>query len=395
MTNAGKRNLVVERRSERGNIAVLAAVVLAVLVGVTALVLDASYMYNERNRMFAAADAAAKSAALEHRLAPDANLQLFAEYETTAHGYPPAPGTTITVNNPPNSGAYAGSANYVEVILSKSNNTFLGNILGIASLTPSARAVAGTSSPMNCFTALGDMHVNQAAIQADGCGVAVGGNLYGDHTLARIYGTPTPDVSVTGSCIGYCSNMGHLVTGAPKPLDPLYGQYTPPSSGACVPVPAGMTSIPPRCYTSIPSSVTTLQSGTFVVTGQVDIGNLTGNGVLLYLTGGGYLSSQKTNKSLTISAQTSGPYAGLAIWQDASDTLTWDGKNNFTVRITGAVYMPGADFDYKNSVNIVQTGCTVWVVNDWVMKNGNGNADVSGCGSTFPSAPFLGTSLAE
>ena len=59
---------------ERGSIVLLTALSMVVLLGMVALAVDGSYLYTELNRMSAAADAAAKSAALERRLSAGAKI---------------------------------------------------------------------------------------------------------------------------------------------------------------------------------------------------------------------------------------------------------------------------------------------------------------------------------
>lgn len=384
-------------KSERGQVVVLTAVVLAVLVGVTALVLDGSFMYNERNRLFAAADAAAKAAAMEYHLAPDANLQAYAEYEVSSHGFTPGAGTTVTVNRPPLSGAYTSFPAYVEVIVSKDTNTFLGNTLGIASMTPTARAVAGTANPIGCLVTQQDLSIGNSTLTLNGCGAAVGRNLNGNNPNARITGTPTPDVSITGTCVGTCGSMGNKYPGAPKPIDPL-STLTPPSDpGGCRV--AAAEPLPPGCYLSIPTTVNHLTGGgLYYVKGLVDIGNndvLIGNsGLLLFLAPGGQLRAAN-NTVLTLAAQTSGPYSGIALYQDPSNGNDFQVSNSLSMTVTGAIYMPGADVHVGNGMTINNTGCTIFVAHSITFNNGSGGfLSNSSCGS-FAGAAFLGISLAE
>ena len=86
------------------------------------------------------------------------------------------------------------------------------------------------------------------------------------------------------------------------------------------------TTLSPGCYTSIASSVTTLSPGIYYVTGTINVSHLTGSNVMVFLTGVSRVHSGNNN-SLTLSAPTSGPYAGIAIFQDRSDI------SNFTSAI--------------------------------------------------------------
>src|SRR5262245_11113435 len=116
------------RRRERGSILIMTALTLTGMLGVTALALDAAYMYDQRNRMGAAADAAALAAAQEYKRASTAaNLQAYANHAVALHATamqmglsvvsgssnvttcsPPADTSQISVcvNSPPQSGPF-------------------------------------------------------------------------------------------------------------------------------------------------------------------------------------------------------------------------------------------------------------------------------------------------
>ncbi len=59
-----------DARSEEGSILILTALSMVVLLGMVALAVDGSYMFTERNRMSAAADSGAISAALDTAATP-------------------------------------------------------------------------------------------------------------------------------------------------------------------------------------------------------------------------------------------------------------------------------------------------------------------------------------
>ena len=125
--------------------------------------------------------------------------------------------------------------------------------------------------------------------------------------------------------------MGKLTTGAPMPTDPLAGLPPPPQAG--VGCPAGIVGVGPTldpgCYTNI-SGVSLLNPGIYYVTGTFNAGDVTGVGVMIYLTGMGKIR-MGNNTQLTLSAPTSGPYEGIAIFQDPSDTQNFDADNHVTI----------------------------------------------------------------
>ncbi len=156
------------------------AVSLVGLLGIAALSIDAAYMYDRR-----AAFAKLRNGA--------SNLQAFANREVVVMGLGPVVscgstgGTSVCVNQPPSSGPFAGNPNFVEAIVSEqSTATFFGKVLGWATGSPGARAVAGVSNPAYCLIVMEDMEVGNTCpggspdqFLLNGCGVAVGHNLHG------------------------------------------------------------------------------------------------------------------------------------------------------------------------------------------------------------------------
>lgn len=387
------------RTGDRGQILVLTAVSMVALLGITALTLDASFMFAKRNRLHAAADAAAKSAAYEVLRNPTvslASLESFADQQVAAHGFSPTRmgGTTsVVINHGPTSGPFAGLTTYVEAIVTESTSTFFGKILGWTSMTPGASAVAGAGNPVNCVIIEDDLAIGNTQLTMNGCGINVGGDLAGTNPQAAINGTPTPTVGVTGSCGGTCGAMGSLTTGAPVPLDPLAGRITfPANPGGCT---AGTAAtLNPGCYTSIADTVTTLTAGEYYITGPVNLGSLTGNGVTLFLAAGGSLAADN-NRLLSLTAPTTGSYIGIAIFQEPTNTSNFNTGQNFTLDVSGVIYMPGADVDFPNSLSFVTRNCTLFIAKSLSIRNGSGTLSGSGCGGAYAGAAFLSASIAQ
>ena len=97
-------------RCEHGQILVVTAVSLVALLGIAALSIDAAYMYDQRNKLYAAADAAAKSSAFAYKQNTSSNLFEFARHEVTLMGLTPvvstncstsAGSTGVCVHHPP------------------------------------------------------------------------------------------------------------------------------------------------------------------------------------------------------------------------------------------------------------------------------------------------------
>ncbi|HEX5069279.1 MAG TPA: pilus assembly protein TadG-related protein [Vicinamibacterales bacterium] len=395
---------------DSGQILIITALSMVALLGIAALSLDASFMYDKRNRLHAAADAAAKSAAIEVLRNPgvsQASLEAFADQQVAAHGFTStrASGTTsVVINHPPIVGPnFIGDVNYVEAIVSEPTSTFFGAIVGWSSMTPTASAIAGNGNPTSCWITNQDFSVgNSTHLEFTGCGVSVGRNLsISNGANTGIWGPSggsAPSVAVTGTCSGQCTggHAGSLTTGAPRPVDPLAGLALPTNPGGCT---AGTaTTLTPGCYTSIAASVDTLQPGIYYVTGDVSIGNndtLTGNNVMLFLTGSGRINVTGNSAILTLTAPTSGPYKGIAIFQDPANSTNFNAANSFTLDVTGAIYMPGTDVSIANNLFFASTTCTLFIAKSLSIAKGTGTINNSGCGSLFGGAAYLTISIAQ
>jgi Flp pilus assembly protein TadG len=134
------------RNSEQGSILIMTALSLVILLGVTALAVDTSYMFDYRNRMAAAADAAALAGARAKKAGyTGTNLIRFAQNQAYLNGFQHgANNVSVSINNGPASGPFAGNTAYVEAIITRATPTFFARVLGRSSLTVTARAVAGT-----------------------------------------------------------------------------------------------------------------------------------------------------------------------------------------------------------------------------------------------------------
>jgi Flp pilus assembly protein TadG len=407
------------RAGERGQILVFTAVSLLALMGIAALSIDAAYLYDKRNRLYAAADAAAKSAAFAKKRDANSNLQTFANHEVAIMGIT---GATVDVHSGPWTGPYTGNLNFVEVIVSQPNTaTFFGKLLGWMSANPGARAVAGGVSPVDCIIINEDLALGRFTFTLNGCGLSVGRNLRGNNPTAEVIGSPTPSVNVGGTCSGYCSGMGALQVGAPPPTDPFAyaiatGQLSPPTMPTSACGIGSVSPLPGGCYSGIAPSVTTLQTGgNFYITGTVNIDSLTGDDVFVYLTkacaicggAGGRFNVVGQNKTLHLTAHTTGPYTGMAVWQDAADTEPFSciscppsgnpyPPNHFTIEWGGAIYMPGVDQEFRNHMTFTPlSGCGLFVARNLAVENGNGGFDNTNCGNLFGGAVFLSTAVVE
>ena len=401
---------------DRGQILILAAVSMTALLGIAALSIDASFMYDKRNRLHAAADAAAKTGAIEvHRnpTVPLAALRNFANQQVIAHGFNPSGSTTVTIHHPPINGPFTGNIHYVEAIVSEPTATFFGVILGIANMTPGARAVAGTSPGLNCLITLNgpgttptSMSVGNTTLNMPGCSVANNGDLSTTNPNATI---TAQSVGLTGSCFGQHCPQANQQTGVPPVADPLIALAAPTNPGGCT-AQVNPTSLPGGCYSSITTSVgqtLTLTGGVYYITGRFELRNnvrvVGTGGVLIVLAGtaptgpcgvgaiaGCFDAGQNTR--ITLTAQTSGPYSGIVLFQDRTNHLDFNFNNSVEFNLQGAVYLPGADVSFRNGFT-GSNDCTLMIARSFLINNGNGL--FSNTCSAFGGSPILTVTIAE
>jgi Flp pilus assembly protein TadG len=422
------RHLKERARSESGSIIILTALSMFVVLGIVAFAVDASFLYTERNRMAAAADAAAKAAAIENHKAPGtANLYAFATREVANHGFDPAPSnctpnggqTEVCVNRPPLSGPYTSDSHYVEVYVSRPTGTFFSRILAGLwnSVTPLTRAVAGTSAGPNCIVTLNESGNpsldigGTVAVNIPGCGVAASGNMHVGNGVGSVTAS---SIGVQGTCSGCPSGTQ---TGIAAPDDPLaslaepanpYGSPTTFVLGNNQP-PATLN---PGWYDRIDignNDNITLTSGLYYVTGPITVGNsatINGSGVTIFLAGtagtgpctpaatAGCLDVPN-QATVTLSAPTGGAYEGILFFQARSNSLDATFGNTGDYNLSGAMYFPNASVSFGNSGSTTND-CTLFVAqNISIASSGGGGMSFSNACTAYGGSPLMTLSLAE
>lgn len=174
--------------NERGQMLIMTAVELVLLIGFLALATDVGVLFHSKRHMQIAADAAATAAALNYYNAglgygatntTDAQA---ADDAASANGYTNGQdGVQVTLNEPPASG-YHKTPGYMEVVISKPDPLYFFKVFtGNSTATVAARAVAG--DPVG---AQGCIYTNQLALKGSNnisgpnltsaCGIYVSGS---------------------------------------------------------------------------------------------------------------------------------------------------------------------------------------------------------------------------
>jgi hypothetical protein len=177
-------------REDRGSIIVLAAIVVPILLGFAALALDAGYYFDYKQRMGAAADAAALSGAFELKrdaAITQSSLETYIRDDAARNGFTHGTnGVTVTVSHPPVTGLHINDTKYVEVVISKPSPRFFSRLWGSSDVTVNARAVAGPDEGTGCVYALTQSDKNNnpefsvpngTVISVPNCDVVVNGDF--------------------------------------------------------------------------------------------------------------------------------------------------------------------------------------------------------------------------
>lgn len=242
-------------RRDDGQMLVTVALSMTVLLGFLAFAADVGLLWRAKRMMQTAADAGAVNGAAEIPADDwNAGAQAGAALNGVTNG---VNGATVTVNNPPLSGAYAGVNDYVEVIASKSEKTTFMGIFGFPSMTVSARAVAYNTPSKDCVITLGTSPTPPGAtgagiaisgsgsLNVPGCGVVDDGdgtgnsdgaiNLSGSASITA--GSVTTAGSVASGVESHitATNPSTVTTGITPVSDPLSGTVSPPANPGGVP----------------------------------------------------------------------------------------------------------------------------------------------------------------
>lgn len=378
-----------------GAYAVMTAVALPALLGAAGLGGEAGLAYYRHASTQAAADSAAYSAAIA--LAGGNNASSEAKGVTASLGFTHGVnGVTVTVNNPPVSGASAGQSGAVEVVISATQKPYLMAALRASSYSISGRAVAKVGTA-GCVLALNQSAASTVSIQGTPSITLSNCALYDNSTSSsalNIGGSGSlaaGAVSVVGSISGSSRiTSSKVTTGASSVADP-YSSVALPSFSGCnqTNYSTGSTAtLSPGVYCGgmkITGGTVTLTAGTYIIDGgSLSIsGNatLTGTGVTLVFTS----SSGKNYPTATINggatinltAPTTGTLAGIVIFGDRNMPTNTNFKldGGSTQTFGGAIYLPSAALDYGGGSS-GSTGCTQLVA-DTVSFSGNSNLAVS------------------
>ena len=350
--------------SRDGNIAIITALTLPVLVGFAGLATETAYWYYRHRVIQGAADVAAYGAAVVRRGGgSESDAQSAATSDAVANGWQQANGS-IVVHSPPTSGSHQ-NAQSVEVILNENQTRYFTKLFfGSTTVPISVRAAASAQGGgpacilgLNTSAASTVRMWGNASANMNGCYVAsnstnasgfeVGGSA--DLTVPCVYSSGGSNAD-SGLMLTECSSV---YTNYPPTPDP-YADVPAPPIGTCSNMPNSAT-LSAGCYNGMTfnNGTRTLNPGVYVVNGgELRInGNATvnGSGVMFYLTNGATVRING-GATMNLSAATTGTFAGLLMYSNRSLTpgLSRFNGNSSTI-LQGALYFPTSDVDFQGN----------------------------------------------
>jgi len=372
------------------------AFALPVLMVMASLSVDVGYWrYQQRVQQTAADSAALAGAVAMANAAPPSSIVAAAQSDAATNGFA---SSNVTVNTPPASGAYAGTAGAVEVIVAKQQPAHFSALFGQSS-TVSARAVATLSSAdRNCVYALdptsdGAITLNGGAVSMPNCGmISDGGVLFNEGSVnAASIGYAGSSSTINGTAFSESSPQQAVAGADPCPTISgcAYLTSTPPTSGTCAAQTAfnspGTITLSPGNYCA---QVVVSGGGSVVFSPGVyafesgfvnnDETSMSGTGVTFYVPAGQfYVYGSPT---VNLSAPTSGPTAGVVYYQAASDDAS------FTINSSSQTGGGWAGMIYAPSSQVVVDG----PLSNWLLLVGD-DVTLDGTSSVnVPDASFPG-----
>ena len=400
------------RTDERGTVAITMAVLMVPLIGALGVGFEVSNWYMTSRGMQNAADSAALAAAING----GANYDVEARAVAARYGFVDGVNNVSVVVS--NTAACAdGSNNCYSVAISGSVPLFLSQIVGfkgdgklngVAQKELGAQSVAqAATSNQFCLLALGPggLNTNGAPKANLGCNVASNASATcNGHNLGAPIGVAHG--TNNGCGISQISNFPIVVDpyvglASNIPADPCKGVYPqePGKKGSSLPpsnvwttghkLLSGNTTICGDLQLTGDVTIDTPLGGTGAVltifNGQLDTGSNSittskGSGLTVVFSGdnlGSYTHAPTGGGTLDIAAPTSGPWQGVAIYQDPKLTSGVDisaAGNSPTWDITGLVYLSKASVTFSGAVGKSGNGnsCFVLVVSD-ITINGTGS----------------------
>jgi predicted outer membrane repeat protein len=425
--------IIAGRRSRRGSVAGMTAVSVTVLVGFLGLAAEGGTWYLAARNASTAVDLAALAGAAAREVGGP--VAAVAADTAARNGFATDGRTEVTILNPPASGAFAGNAAAVEVLITQRQTVRLVGMFLDAAPTIRRRAVAiANVDEQVCLLALGgglELGGNSTT-HATRCALAANAPAPGG---IRIYGSASVRAAAlvtTGTCSGCTSGdvwadaartqRPVVAAGRVNPVtDPFGGLQawtpSPPACRSAITFTNNQATLSPGGAICDPLTIGTkdhlhLEPGLYYLRNAdlVVQGKITGDGVTLVLTG-----DPDRVGTLRINAQATGALrgpatsliaghpeaAGLVAYRDARATNNGSLKEvqlngGATMQMFGGMYFPSSDVVVNGNSGIGYSSC-LGVIGYRLSFSGSSDTDVdvSGCAGFTPYATLRTVRLVE
>ncbi|MGQ0443829.1 MAG: TadE/TadG family type IV pilus assembly protein, partial [Beijerinckiaceae bacterium] len=419
-------------RDRSGAYGVMFGLVAPFFIGALALGSETGTWYSTHEAMQGAADSAAISAAVGLN-AGDTNLTLQAFATAASYKFVNgAGGTVVSVNNPPLSGSFAGNTGAVEVIIKQPQTSFFSSLFLKSPVVIEGRAVAVSASAVPCVLALSQTPLVSlvtgiaaaafANVLADQCTIADNSPGVVALTAALFSSIKAQKVKVVGGFLGLLGTVTPAPVHAAATPDPFAGT-TVPDVLSLYPTCAagsftttgnitGTVTLSPGRYcggiTVTGGGKVTLSPGTYYLDGLPGFvvavgGQVTGTGVTIVLTSSNALVNLPGLSLLgtvNLTAPSSGPYAGLVVFDDRPALLgVLPGLGlaftlSPTANLIGTIYAPHSVVTYAVNGGTAHTGqCTRLIADTLIFAAGG--SSFSKCAVTLGASSAAPAILVE
>lgn len=355
-------------RDESGQALLLTVLFMTVLLGSLAFATDIGILLYDQREAQTAADCAAVAGVVEEKYAAfdGTTVTTTAQAAAATNGFTNGSNnTTVTVNDPPLSGAHAGVKGYVEVVVQKSVPIVFMGLFGRSSMTISARAVGGFGPEKGCVYTLDtsgtdysdsgpgtvsmpnctvyDDSNSSTAMVLSNSGLTAGAiNIVGNYSGTGISPIPTTGTAVVPDPLAYLQ----------EPTVPS-GCTTNESFTQTGTFSLGLNEGTYACYASLTvnNSTLNLAPGLYIINGNLTFNNanstINGTGVTFYITNNGKVSISAATVNLTAPGADSA-WNGVLFFQDRNDSQQFNFTGPTADSLQGIIYAPDATLKWTN-----------------------------------------------
>jgi Flp pilus assembly protein TadG len=386
--SAFTRILKAAAKDRRGNVAIISALALPMVVGGVGFGVETGYWYHQQLRLQQAADAAAYAGGVDDR-AGLTHDQIVASATAAAqqNGFDTASGT-ITVNTPPTSGSNQNDHS-VEVLLTRNEQRFFTQVFSTSQVVSTARSVSTFVTASDaCVLALDPIAPQAAEFQGNSTTTMTGCSVMANSlssSAVYVQGSSqltTPCVLTAG---GVSNNGGLTETSCSSPMtnlppvgDPLASLAEPAVTGNCRSSNGATLQAGRYCGGLTINNTKSLNAGVYIIDGGTLKLNanaiVSGTGVMFYLANNATVQING-NAQINVTAATSGTYSGILFFGSRSNAMATQTLNGTaTSSMTGTIYFPTQEVDYLGNFTGAN-GCT-HVISDKVYWSGNATVGV-------------------